>query len=124
VGWASRCIEKCQWLGSQCPRRRLARNRPAPDSRLAQPLRGKIALAISHFVNVPPLVAQSDLVATIARPIATQQSRFHPITLLEPPFAIPLIQIKQVWHRRFDNSPKLVWLRRLIADMSQNKPRM
>jgi DNA-binding transcriptional LysR family regulator len=83
-----------------------------------------IALTISHFVNVPPLIAQSDLVATIARPIATQQSRFYPITFLEPPFAIPLIQIKQVWHRRFDNSPKLVWLRRLIADMSQNKPRM
>jgi DNA-binding transcriptional LysR family regulator len=83
-----------------------------------------IALTISHFVNVPPLIAQSDLVATIALPIATQQSRFYPITLLEPPFAIPLIQIKQVWHRRFDNSPKLVWLRRLIADMSQNKPRM
>jgi DNA-binding transcriptional LysR family regulator len=83
-----------------------------------------IALTISHFVNVPPLIAQSDLVATIARPIATQQSRFYPLTLLEPPFAIPLMQIKQVWHRRFDNSSKLVWLRRLIADMSQNKPRM
>jgi DNA-binding transcriptional LysR family regulator len=83
-----------------------------------------IALTISHFVNVPPLIAQSDLVATIARPVATQQSRFYPITLLEPPFPIPLMQVKQVWHRRFDNSPKLVWLRRLIADMSQNKPRM
>ena len=83
-----------------------------------------IALTISHFVNVPPLIAQSDLVATIARPVAAEQSRFHPINLLEPPFAITPMQIKQVWHRRFDNSPRLVWLRRLIADMSQNKPRM
>lgn len=87
-------------------------------------LERNIALTISHFVNVPPLIAQSDLVATIARPVATQQAGFYPIALLEPPFATPLMQIKQVWHRRFDNSPKLVWLRRLIADMSQNKPRM
>ncbi len=85
----------------------------AQESRLHDPvdealaeagIERKVALTISHFVNVPPLIAQSDLVATIARPVATQQSRFYPIRLLEPPFPIPLLQIKQVWHRRFDNS--------------------
>jgi len=34
------------------------------------------------------------------------------------------MQIKQVWHRRFHNSPKLQWLRGLVAEMSQNKPHL
>jgi len=33
-----------------------------------------VALTISHFVNVPPLIARSNLVATIARPIAQNAS--------------------------------------------------
>ncbi|MEA3177530.1 MAG: hypothetical protein QOI59_1053 [Gammaproteobacteria bacterium] len=102
-----------------------SRHRDVVDEALSEAgIERNIALTISHFVTVPALIAQSDLVATVARPIARQQSRFYPITLLEPPFAIPLMQIKQVWHRRLDNNPKLVWLRQLIADMSQNKPHM
>jgi len=83
-----------------------------------------VALTISHFVNVPPLIARSDLVATIARPIAQNASRTFPLLLMPAPFHIAPMQIKQVWHRRFDKSPKLIWLRNLIADMSQNKPSM
>jgi DNA-binding transcriptional LysR family regulator len=102
-----------------------SRHRDVVDEALSEAgIERNIALTISHFVNVPALIAQSDLVATVARPIARQQSRFYPITLLDPPFAIPMMQIKQVWHRRLDNNPKLVWLRQLIADMSQNKPHM
>ena len=83
-----------------------------------------VALTISHFVNVPPLVAQSDLVATIARPIALHVAPLFPITLLEAPFPIAAMEIKQIWHRRFDNSPKLIWLRNLVAEMRQNKPHL
>jgi DNA-binding transcriptional LysR family regulator len=83
-----------------------------------------IALTISHFVNVPPLIARSDLVATLPRPVAARSSQFYPLTLLEAPFPIASMEIKQVWHRRFHNSPKLIWLRHLIAEMSQNKPSM
>jgi DNA-binding transcriptional LysR family regulator len=84
----------------------------------------KVALTISHYVNVPPLIANSDLVATIARPIALGAAQAHSLAILECPFPIALMQIKQVWHRRFHNSPKLIWLRNLVADMSQNKPHM
>jgi DNA-binding transcriptional LysR family regulator len=84
----------------------------------------KVALTISHFVNVPQLISNTDLVATIARPIPQAASQFFPITLLPPPFHITSMQIRQVWHRRFDKSPRLIWLRHLVADMSQNKPNL
>jgi DNA-binding transcriptional LysR family regulator len=84
----------------------------------------RVALTISHFVNVPQLIAKTDLVATIGRPIPRNAENFFPIALLPTPFPIALMQIKQVWHRRFDKSPKLIWLRNLVAEMSQNKPNM
>jgi DNA-binding transcriptional LysR family regulator len=84
----------------------------------------RVALTISHFVNVPQLIAKTDLIATISRPIPRNAENFFPISLFPAPFPIAPMQIKQVWHRRFDKSPKLIWLRNLVADMSQNKPNM
>jgi DNA-binding transcriptional LysR family regulator len=101
------------------------RSQDVIDEALAlQGIARNVAVTISHFVNVPPLIADSDLVATIARPIAAWHAKFHPVTLIEAPFPISPMQIKQVWHRRFHNSPKLQWLRGLVAEMSQNKPHL
>jgi DNA-binding transcriptional LysR family regulator len=84
----------------------------------------QVALTVSHFVNVPILVSQSDFIATIPKPLASTFAAIYPLSIFEPPFAIPKLEIKQVWHRRFHNSARLVWLRGLIANMSQNKPSM
>lgn len=84
----------------------------------------QVALTVSHFVNVPVLVAQSDFIATIPKPLASNFAAIYPLSVFEPPFAIPKLEIKQVWHRRFHNSARLAWLRGLIANMSQNKPSM
>ncbi|MDB5459014.1 MAG: LysR family transcriptional regulator, partial [Caulobacteraceae bacterium] len=82
----------------------------------------RIVLTLSHFVNVAFLVARSDLVGVIPRPLALRQAQIYPLAVHETPFDIPPMEIKQVWHRRFDSSPRVVWLRNLIAEMSQNKP--
>jgi DNA-binding transcriptional LysR family regulator len=82
----------------------------------------QVALTVSHFVNVPILVAQSDFIATIPKPLASNFAGTYPLSIFEPPFAIPKLEIKQVWHRRFHNSARLAWLRGLITNMSQNKP--
>lgn len=87
-------------------------------------LRRDTVLTVSHYVNVPALVAQSDLIATIARPLAQRFAEQYPLTVLEVPFPIPKREIRQVWHRRFDNSTRLVWMRGLITDMSQNRPHL
>lgn len=84
----------------------------------------KVALTISHFVNVPALIVDSDLVATIARPIALSSPLLPRLAVLECPFSVAPLQVKQVWHRRFHKSAKLLWLRNLVAELSQNKPHM
>ncbi|MDB5405283.1 MAG: LysR family transcriptional regulator [Rhodospirillales bacterium] len=89
-----------------------------------QRLQRRTVATVSHFVNVPFLVSRSDLVGTIPRPLALQQARTFPLKVFDVPFPVPSLEIKQVWHRRFDNSPRLMWFRSVIAEMSQNKPSM
>lgn len=88
----------------------------------AQGLKRRIALQTGHFLSVPFLLEQSDLVATLPRPLAIQFARICDLLVVEPPFATPLIEVKQLWHKRFDGHPRLRWLRRLVAEISQNRP--
>jgi DNA-binding transcriptional LysR family regulator len=84
--------------------------------------RRKVTLTMSHYVNVSFIASRSDLVATIPRPLGLRDSAIYPLAVFETPFDIPPVEVKQVWHRRFDASPRVVWLRNLVAEMSQNKP--
>ncbi|MDB5576351.1 MAG: hypothetical protein JWR80_1527 [Bradyrhizobium sp.] len=83
-----------------------------------------VVLTVSHYVNVPALVTQSDLVGTIATPLARRAAGHYPLALHKVPFDIPLREIKQLWHRRFDNSERLIWLRSQVASLSQNRPHL
>ncbi len=42
------------------------------------------------------------------------------LKLLEPPFKIPNIELKQFWHRRVHTDPGVLWLRSLIARLYLN----
>ena len=88
----------------------------------AQGLRRQVGLQTSHFISIPFLVAASDLVGTIPRPLALQFAVACDLLVIEPPFPIPPIEVKQVWHRRFDAQPRLRWFRQVVVEMSQNKP--
>lgn len=88
----------------------------------AQGVKRRIALETGHFLSVPFLLEQSDLVATLPRPLAIQFAGTCNLLMLEPPFSIPPIEVKQLWHKRFDGHPRLRWLRRIVAETSQNRP--
>jgi DNA-binding transcriptional LysR family regulator len=90
----------------------------------AKGLHRRIGLQIPHFVSIPFIVAGSDLVATIPRPLAIQFAAICDLRVLDPPFAIPTIEIEQLWHRRFDGHPRLKSLRNVVAEMCQNRPVM
>jgi DNA-binding transcriptional LysR family regulator len=40
--------------------------------------------------------------------------------LCELPFASPTIPIRMLWHRRFDERPAHVWLRKLVQQTAKN----
>jgi DNA-binding transcriptional LysR family regulator len=85
-------------------------------------LQRRIALAMSHSVFLPTIVAGTNLIATIPRPTALQAAKTHALTIYDAPFPFPRLKLKQVWHRRFDASPRLIWLRRLVARLVREAP--
>ena len=88
----------------------------------AQNLRRKVGMQTPHFVCVPFLVAASDLIAIVPHPVAIQFEQQCNLQVINPPFPIPTIEIKQIWHKRFDGFPRLQWLRHIVAETSQNRP--
>jgi DNA-binding transcriptional LysR family regulator len=86
-------------------------------------IKRKTSLVMSHSVYLPYIVSKTDLVATLPRPTALQAAKMYPLTILETPFPAPCIKLKQVWHRRFDNSPRLKWFRRLVARLAREASR-
>ncbi|WP_260925105.1 LysR family transcriptional regulator [Novosphingobium sp. 9] len=90
----------------------------------AQHLHREVALEIPHFINLPFLVEASDLVATVPQPLAQQFARICALRVFEVPFAVPALEIKQLWHKRYDGHPRLQWLRRIVARVIQNRPHL
>jgi DNA-binding transcriptional LysR family regulator len=79
-------------------------------------LERRCALRIPHFMSVPFVVASSDLIVTVPRVVAVYFSRTSNIRVLEPPIKVPDFGVRQFWHRRFQNDPRIIWLRNVMAD--------
>jgi DNA-binding transcriptional LysR family regulator len=84
----------------------------AVDEALAQ--RGKerrIALATPHFLVMPFIIAQSDLVLTLGERVARTYAAFLPIAVFEPPLPLRGFTIGMFWHERVEHDPALGWFR-------------
>lgn len=77
----------------------------------------QIAFRSQHFMNIPFLVRDSDLIATVPKVIATAFAQVPGLKALRPPFDIPPIPIKQYWHQVNKNDFAQIWLRKTISDL-------
>jgi DNA-binding transcriptional LysR family regulator len=90
------------------------------DDVLAQRgLTRNVALRVSHFLLVPPILAATDYVAAqsqlVARPVADSLN----LQLLKMPIEVPGATVQVVWHERTGASPAHVWLRKLVEEVGQ-----
>ena len=81
----------------------------------------RIVLRSPHFMSVPLLVASSDLISIVPLAVGRAYARIAPLKLVPPPFDIPLIELKQFWHRRLHADPGVVWMRGIIARLYLNR---
>jgi DNA-binding transcriptional LysR family regulator len=75
----------------------------------------RVTARVSHFLMVPMLVAQSDLVAALSRRVAEPFADALGLRLLPPPLPLPRGRIAQVWHEQVDTDPAHRYLRETIA---------
>ncbi len=98
------------------------RRTSGPASLLEQALvkRGqarKIALSVPQFLLLPPVVAESDLVATVPEHVA--RAFAGPYQLAVWPLPVPMAELTlyQYWHRRNNADPTSRWVRRLLRHL-------
>ena len=74
----------------------------------------RVEVSTFSFAGALPLVVGTDRIATVHRRLAKFGQRFLPITLLDPPMALPPMQQALQWHKYRTDDPGLIWLRGLL----------
>jgi DNA-binding transcriptional LysR family regulator len=88
----------------------------------AQGLRRRIVLSIPHFLAIPLLIAESDLIVTVPYAIGVSFARMANLKMLRPPIQVPSAEVKQHWHIRFHHDPANCWLRGIVEELFLDKP--
>jgi DNA-binding transcriptional LysR family regulator len=72
----------------------------------------RVTLSTQHFLFVPEVVAQTDLVAMM--PSRLVRNRSHRLQIVAPPLPIPSFEMAMTWHERSHLEPAHEWLRRQV----------
>ena len=78
-----------------------------------------IALSIPHFLVAPFVLAETDLIATLAHRVARAFARHQSLKLLPMPLEMDDFTVSMHWHQATEKSPACQWMRSLIAEISQ-----
>ncbi len=77
----------------------------------------QMGLHTRHFMSLPMVIAESDLIATVPKVVGTTFSKLANIQVLELPFQVPSYDLKQYWHRRFHRDAANIWIRGVIWEL-------
>jgi DNA-binding transcriptional LysR family regulator len=75
----------------------------------------RIVLRSPHFMSVPFLVAQSDMLTVVPLAVGRIYAGLLRLKMLPLPFDLAAVDLKQFWHRRAHTDPEILWLRRMVA---------
>jgi DNA-binding transcriptional LysR family regulator len=82
-----------------------------------------VALSVPHFLSVPFVVAESDLIATLPSSIAERFRGVLPISLFPCPAPVPRFTVSLVWHARTHEEAAHVWFRGVLKDLVRSAGR-
>ena len=83
----------------------------------ARRLSRRVVLRIPHFMSVPFIIMESDLIVTVPLPVGRSFAKMIELRMLPLPIRLPNVDLKQHWHARFHRDPVNQWLRGLIHDV-------
>jgi DNA-binding transcriptional LysR family regulator len=74
------------------------------------------AVAVPHFLLVPAIVADSELIATLPERVAERFAARHPLVVHRSPVRPTGFSLAMTWHSRTDQDPARMWLRGLVSE--------
>ena len=90
------------------------------DDVLAQRgLSRNVALRVSHFLLVPPIIAATDYVAALSEIVAVGAEKLLRLQLLKMPLHFDGAMVHMVWHERTGASPAHGWLRGVVEEVGR-----
>lgn len=82
----------------------------------------RVGLMTPHFMSLPMIIERSDLIATVPHAVGAWFSRINArVRVIAPPFRSPRFDLKQFWHRRFQEDARNRWLRATVAELFNDK---
>jgi DNA-binding transcriptional LysR family regulator len=81
-----------------------------------------IALELPHFVAVPYVVRDSELIVTVPEKLALEAAEPFGLVVRTPPIADLSFQVNMFWHRRVQKDDANKWLRDTLTLLFQEKP--
>jgi DNA-binding transcriptional LysR family regulator len=82
-------------------------------------LERRVSLSRPQFLVAPFVVADTDLVATLASRVAMRFAAANlGITVHQPPITLAEWPLAMMWHRRADEHPTMNWLRDRLAEIA------
>jgi DNA-binding transcriptional LysR family regulator len=79
----------------------------------------EIGAQLPSALTSPPIVATTDLIATVPERVARMLAPSLGLQVLEPPLPIPDVEVSMYWHERMQHSPAHRWLRQLIVELAR-----
>lgn len=76
--------------------------------------RRKVLLSVSNFSLLTPELFTTDTIATVPKQVGIKLVENSDLILSQPPLDIGEINYFALWHERFDNDPKVKWVRDAI----------
>ncbi len=77
----------------------------------------RVALRVPHFMVVPGIVQNTDLLATVPGSVVSHIKPMPKVQLLRLPIATPSYEVRQFWHQRNHHDVANQWLRRIIGEL-------
>jgi DNA-binding transcriptional LysR family regulator len=72
-------------------------------------------------LSAAAILSGTDLVAVLSRRLAEHWVKLYGLSVRTLPFASPVISTGMLWHRRLDNQPAHLWLRKLIQQTAESQ---
>jgi DNA-binding transcriptional LysR family regulator len=84
----------------------------------AKKIHRRVALQTPHFMSIPFIISQSDLIVTVPHAVGVFVRSVHMnIRIAQPPVRTPRIDLKMHWHRNFQRDARNRWLREIVANL-------
>ena len=79
-------------------------------------LKRRLLAATPHFLTIPFVVAESDLIAVGPEGLAARFQKFLHLEVCNSPLPLPLFHMRLLWREHVDADPAHAWLRAQIVD--------